>query len=186
MSLIKITGAVAYPVTVADVMENGRVDSNDEDGFLGRLIAAGTAYAEQRTGQKFTSQVWELVLDAFPEDDEEIVIDLGPVSSVTSVKYLDADGVEQTLGAGDYVVDTASLSARISAADGWPATQDGINSVRVRFAVGTTPPEDVKDAIILWVEARNENRSGSVTGQSVANAPITIEMLLSLHSRVFV
>jgi hypothetical protein len=84
---------------------------------------------------------------------------------VDAVYYLDAAEAEQTLDAGLYNVDTASIPARIHlAADGaWPSTYDGINSVRVRFTAGSvdtgvSPPssdvlKDIQLAIMLRVQA---------------------------------
>lgn len=184
MTLIKITGPATSPVTATEAKANGRIDHTEEDTLITSLIAAATAHAEKMTGLAFVSQTWELVLDEFPEG--EITVDLGPITSVTSIKYLDADGVEQTMDAADYVVDTASLSGRISAPDGWPTAQETLNAVRVRFVTGAGAPEDVKQAILLLTEHWYENRAAVVTGTISTSLPLTAEALLSLHRRMFV
>jgi len=184
MTLIKITGPASAPVTATEAKANGRIDHDEEDTLITSLIAAATAHAEMLTGLAFVSQTWELVLDEFP--DEEITVDLGPITSVTSIKYLDADGAEQTMDAADYVVDTASRSGRISAPDGWPVAQETLNAVRVRFVTGSGAPDDVKQAIILLTEHWYENRSAATAGVVVTEVPMTVAALLGLHRRMFV
>lgn len=186
MTLVKITGAASYPVTVAELKANARIDGTDEDAtVLPVLIAAATAHAERLTGRAFAEQTWELVLDDFPA--EEIEIDLGPVVSVTSVKYLDGDGVEQTMDAADYIVDTAADTGRILAPDGWPTAQaDTINAVRVRFVTGGTPDDDVKQAILLLATHWYDRRAASGAASEATELPFAVSALLGLHRRMFV
>lgn len=186
MTLVKITGAATYPVSVAELKANAKIDGTDEDNsVLPAIIAGATAHAERLCGRAFAEQTWELVLDDFPA--EEIEIDLGPVVSVSSVKYLDSDGVEQTMDAADYIVDTAADTGRILAPDGWPTAQaDTINAVRVRFVTGGTPDDDVKQAILLLATHWHENRAAVNIGNITSELPFATQALLSLHRRMFV
>lgn len=93
-----------------------------------------------------------------------IDIPLPPLQSVTTVKYYDADNVEQTLSSGRYTVDTTSEPARIVIdADGWPAIYDRANAVTVRFVCGygaTTAdvPASLRAAMLLHIGDLFENR----------------------------
>ena len=51
-----------------------------------------------------------------------------PLSSVTSIAYLDADGDSQTLSASKYIVDAANIPGRIKPAFGevWPTTRTDV------------------------------------------------------------
>jgi uncharacterized phiE125 gp8 family phage protein len=178
MTLIRITAPASYPVTVDEAKANGRIEYTAEDTLITGYIAAATAYAERYTGRVFVSQTWELVMDEFP--DSEITVDLGPIVSVTSIKYLDGDGVEQTIDAADYTVDTASASGRIAPVDSWPAAKEVLNAVRVRFVVGAGVPDEIKQAIILMVEHFNEYRDGTGVLSPAVFA------LLDLERRMFV
>jgi uncharacterized phiE125 gp8 family phage protein len=93
--------------------------------------------------------------------------------SVTSVKYLDGDGVEQTLTATtDYVVETAEFVGRIRPAydKDWPDTRDDFNAVRVVFVAGfgaasTNIPEPIRAALLLKIGALyNNDEAASLPG----------------------
>lgn len=184
MTLIQITGAATQPVTLAEARLHCRVDATDEDAGITNLIVAATSHAQQVTGLALEQQTWELVLDAFPEGD--IVLDLGPVQSVTSITYLDVDGDDQTLAGSDYVVDTASASARLRATAAWPATRDTLNAVRVRFVTGAAVSKDVRQAILMLVAHWFANRETVVVGVSAAEVPMAVTSLLNLRRRMFV
>jgi hypothetical protein len=65
-------------------------------------------------------------------------LDIGPVSSITSVKYLDSTGAEQTLSSAVYTLISESLPPRLVLKTGqsWPATYSADNAVRIRFVAG--------------------------------------------------
>jgi uncharacterized phiE125 gp8 family phage protein len=75
-----------------------------------------------------------------------------PITAVTSVKYLDANGVEQTMDAADYTVDTDSLVGRVVAEE-WPETDGTVNAVRVRYTAGWTP-STIPPALQQWLLIR--------------------------------
>jgi len=183
MTLRLITAAASTGVTLAEAKSHCRVDSSDDDTLIQAYINAATAHAEKRTGVAMVAQTWEEVLDTFP--DGAIELGIGPLVSVTSVKYDDADGVEQTVSASDYQVDTVSLTPRVVPVDAWPATAETINAVRVRFVAGTGTPHDVKEAVLLLVGHWYANREASVVDASTAELPFAVDALLSLHERKF-
>lgn len=88
---------------------------------------------------------------------------------MTTVKYYDADKVEQTLSSARYTVDTTSEPARVVIdADGWPDTYDRANAVTVRFVCGYGAtvddiPASLRAAILLHIGDLFENRQ---TGQA--------------------
>jgi uncharacterized phiE125 gp8 family phage protein len=182
MTLIRITAPATYPVTVDEVKAQGRIIGTEEDTLIASHIAAATAHAEGITGRALVSQTWEEVLDAFPDGD--LTITLGPISFVTSIKYLDADGAEQTLDPAEYVVDTASASGRIAPVEDWPVTKETLNAVRVRFVTGSGAPEDVKMAILMLAAHFHCNREA--VGEPMSETPLGVQSLLGLHRRMFV
>lgn len=181
-----ITAPASDPVTLGEAKAHLRVDHSDEDARITSLIKAATSYLDGRTGvigRCLVTQTWELTLDAFPA--KEIELPLGPVASVTSVKYVDAAGLEQTLSAGSYYVDTASLSAWVVPEDTWPATMAAANAVTVRYVAGTAAasvPEAIRQAILLLVGHWYENRQPVADG-SIASLPFTVDALLAPFRR---
>lgn len=178
MGLTLVTPAATYPVTLAEAKAQCRVDHSDEDGTLNALIAAATDYVEQYCGKALVSQTWLLSLDAFTD---AIEIPLGPVQSVSSVKYYDADNIEQTVSSADYVVDLATNPQWIvrNSDTAWPATATGVNVVNITFVAGyATMPPAIKLALLLLVSAWYDNREGAM--------PTAVSALLSPFRRFLI
>lgn len=131
-------------------------------------------------GRAIGTQTWDLVLDGFP--DEGIRIPLPPLQSVTYLRYVSPDtGLETTLTVDtDYLVDTYSEPGWVMpGADGWPATMDTINAVRIRFIAGyvATPPA-IKQAVMLLAAHYYENRESVVLDAKPTVLPQAVDALL--------
>ena len=170
MGLRLITPPVAEPVSLAEVKADLRIDHTDDDVRLARLITeARQSIDGPRTSfmRSLMPQTWELVLDGYPIS--EIRLPTAPVASITSIKYDDADGVEQTISANDYYLDEASEPPWVvPAATGWPVgTLAAVNAVRVRFVSGyanaDAVPGDIKGAIRLKVQQAYDGTDTSKT-----------------------
>lgn len=160
MALKLITAASTYPVTLAEAKLHCRVDDNTDDALITALIASATEMAEQATGRAIMAQTWELSLDAF---EDEIILTRTPVASITSIKYIDTSGVEQTLDGATYTLDATSDYGyhKVTAAYGltWPATRAQPGAVKVRYVANyTVVPEPIKSWIKLMVSTMYENR----------------------------
>lgn len=161
MALKLITAPATTPISLAEVRSHMKIDSASENARLERLINAATGFYDGEYGlldRAIVSQTWELHLDEFPAS--EIKMPLPPLISVTSVKYDDVNGVEQTVDSGDYYVDTVSQPGWIVPVSGfcWPSTLDAINTVRVRFVAGySTVPESMKLGLLNTVQLLFEN-----------------------------
>ncbi len=175
MPAVLITPPAVEPVTLAEAKAHLYVTHIDDDALIGAYISAAREDAEHRLQRALVSQTWELALDAFPA---VIVLPMAPLSSVTSIKYLDGNGVEQTLAPAAYAVDTAAEPGAVVPAYGlaWPATRAERNAVRVRYvagygADGSLVPASIKAWIKLRVGALYENRESAVAGQPIQAAP---------------
>lgn len=154
MGIIQVSTPQTEPITADSVKASARIDGAEFDSQLAIIIPALRRHVEGRLGRRLINQTVELVLDRFPAT--EIDLQLPSVSSIVSVKYLDANGTEQTLASNAYVLDAASYTAWLMPAYGqqWPETMDAANAVRVRFVVGygadaAAVPEDIR----LWMIA---------------------------------
>lgn len=177
MALIVITPPATEPVSVAEAKASPsfRVAGTTDDADIAILIKAAREMAEAITRRALITQTLELVLDAFPSGGIELFCP--PIASVTSIKYVDVDGVEQTLSASLYSLDSDTEPGMVAPAYGesWPETLDQINAVRVRYVAGYGGAESVPAAIRTWIKMRAgtlyDNPQGIVVGQTVANVP---------------
>jgi len=184
MGLTLITPAAEEPITVAEAKASPslRVAVATDDTDIGSLIATARMQVEDYTSHALVTQTWELVLDGFPTGG--IKIPVPPLQSVASIKYIDTDGVEQTLDTLLYAVDSDSIPALVVPAYGetWPATRDEINAVRVRYVAGfgakADVPEDIKTCIKSIVGATYDNSQGMIGGQQMIPLDDIIEKIL--------
>jgi uncharacterized phiE125 gp8 family phage protein len=181
---MKLITAADPIVTWAEADVHLRLDGDtSQQAYVESLIAAATAHLEMVTNQVFGAQTWEETLGTFPTG--EILLPVGPLISVTSVKYDDIDAVEATVDAANYVADTVRNPGYAVPIYGysWPATAaGGINSVRVQFQAGRSliPPQ-VKPAVLLLTEHWYNNRS-AVSALSLSEMPIgTYPLIASLR-----
>lgn len=162
MTTVVISPPAEEPISLATAKLHLRVDSSDDDALINALIATARRQAEQETRRYLITQTLERTLDAFP-----CALILPPLQSVSSIKYLDAAGVLQTLAAEQYVVDALSAPARISRAESvdWPTTRAQHNAVTIRFVAGygaaAAVPETIKQWMLLQIGHWYANREAS-------------------------
>jgi uncharacterized phiE125 gp8 family phage protein len=186
MPSVLVTGPAAEPVTLAEVKLHLRIDDNADDVLLGALITTARQHAENITRRSLVTQTWKLVLDHFPAG--VITLDHAPVNSVSSVLYLDSDGVEQTLNAASYKLDKITEPCRLVPAYGttWPSTREEINAVSITYSCGYGAPEAVPESIKRWMLLRlgalYENREEVLSGRAITLSPLPFaDALLSAY-----
>lgn len=168
------TAPVLEPFTVSEAKEQIRSVQDKEDGLLDTYIAAARHVAEEHLGRGLLTQSWTLALSDFVD-----VIPLpmaAPLQSVTSVKYYDVDGVQQTLSATVYTVDTRSRPGRIALAanQSWPAIQSlrKVNRVEIQYVVGWTTadliPASIRQGMRLYIGLMDVTRDALDPGTKQA------------------
>lgn len=162
LHLVTAPSATDPVVTRAEAKLHCRVDMADDDALIDTLIGAATRLAEDFTRRAFVTQTWDLKYDAFPDgDDDTIWLPKPPVSSITSIKYVDTAGTTQTWAASKYLTDLPSgptaRRARITPdyTITYPSTRAIMDAVTIRFVCGygaaSTVPDAIKAALKLLV-----------------------------------
>lgn len=147
--VVKIDPPAEYPITLQEARLQCKVDTDDDDSRITMLIAEATDELdaiEGWLGRALITQTLELVLDRFPcGDDKKIYLPYPKLQSVSSVKYLDSSGTEQTYDPDEYRVVNDATPPYIEPAYGtsWPSTQSVSAAVRVRYVAGYGAAEDV-------------------------------------------
>lgn len=149
-----------------------RVDHNDDDTLIAAYIAAACAHIDGPGGwlnAAIGAQTLELRRDSFIDRRcDSIDLPFSPVREVVSVKYLDADGVEQTADPTSYVL---ASDAVLHPAYGtsWPSPRYTADAVRIRYDAGyEQAPEAVVAAVLLMVGDLYQRRESTTDGSATA------------------
>lgn len=171
--LTLVSGPASEPVTTSEAKTNSVVTATGDDAFIATKITQAREYLEQITGRALITQTYEFYLDKFPR---YITLPKPPLQSVTSVTYIDVDGVEQTLATSVYTVDTDNTEGLIYEAynQDWPSIRYVDKAVKVTFVAGygntaTSVPSPLKEAILLHVDHLYENRGNSAESNALGN-----------------
>jgi len=177
MSLEIITAPVTTPISRAELKTHLRVDTTAEDDYIDTVILAATDYFEQRSWRQLITATYGLYLDAFPTD--YIEFPKAPLQSITSVQYIDTDGVTQTWAASKYEVDLRSQVGKLRpvSGEGFPAVDDAFNVVTVTFKAGygdagSDVPDIIRATVKLIGAYFYENRQNIYTTGSVNEIPV--------------
>jgi len=181
-----VTPAASDPVSVAEAKAYCRIDGSTEDTFVESLIKTAVRWIEDHPfcSRALVSQEYQLTLSRFPD---AIVLPRPPLVSVSSVKYYDVNGDQQTLATDQYQVASQSEPARIVPAPGctWPSTQERLEAVEVNYTAGyanaASVPPGLKLAVMMLVNHWYRTREPVNIGTSVTPIALTVEALLSQH-----
>lgn len=140
-----------YTDNIADASLGAEAPSTNStlDPLLSRFIKTARQRAEAELRRYLITQTIDAYFDHFPREG----FYLPPLKSVTSITYIDTDGVKRVLDTTQYQVDSAGIPARITPAYGvvWPYTRQQLNAVVIRFVAGYGTAADVPDCIKDWI-----------------------------------
>jgi len=174
------TAPTSEPITLAQAKNHLKVDVTTDDDLISGLIQSVRKKVESYTGRALIAQTWYGYADKV-----QGVIELTkcPVISVSSIKYTDTDGNEQTWPSTEYETDLSSTPARIIEADGYsyPTVQSGLKKWKIEFVTGygqpDDVPEDIKSAMYLLFGHLYEHRE-SVLPVQMSELPMGVQYLL--------
>lgn len=192
MSNVVVTAPTVEPVGVDEVRDHARISIHDDDPLIALHIKAAREYVTESIQRALINTTYRLRMDSWCDkryaDGEVIRLPMGPVSSVSSVQYVDPAGTTTTLSASGYVVDTDSRIARLYPGYClvWPPIRVQRQAVTVTYVAGygatsASVPECIRRAICLLASHWYENREPVSIGNIVNPIPYQIESLLSLE-----
>lgn len=184
MGLVLTTAPASEPVSTAEAKTHLRIDTTDEDIYVASLVKAARQWVEQVTRRALITQTYTLTLDDFWRGGDQVLFVPRPtLQSVTSITYVDGDGITQTWATTEYEVDTSRDPGRIVLADGksFPTTADETNAITIVYDAGygdaaTDVPSEIVHAIKLLVGEMYCDR-----GNKPVAVPSAVHMLLEPH-----
>jgi len=155
----------AEPVTLVEVKSQVHITHDLQDDTLTSYIKAARELAEDYQRRSYITQTWDIVLDCYPAG--EIALLRGPVISVESVTVTDIDGAETSMDLNDFIILTDNTPARMKLKNtaSWPSVSlQEIGGIKISYTTGfgldgTTTPESVKHAILLFCGFADDNRA---------------------------
>lgn len=188
MTVRVVTEPTSEPITLAEAKAHLVIDSDvtADDTYISALITMAREYAEAITRRAYVQRTLELLEPSF--SCYEFKLPYPPLQSVTHVKYLDSDGVLQTVSAADYQVDIYRQPGRVKPAylESWPTVVRGdYNAVQIRYVAGYLPsgsPDsdadyaaNIPEKLKMWMKIRiagfYETRTPIITGTIVTTIP---------------
>jgi uncharacterized phiE125 gp8 family phage protein len=181
MNLKLITPATTEPVTLTEAKSHLRITDSNNDTYITAIIKPARIKCENLTGRSLAPQTFELILDNFPY--EKIEIPMPPVTTLSSIKYKDSDGIETEWTSSEYIFYDSEPAVIVPAYGySWPSfTPYPMGAVKVRYVAGHTAaniPVPVKQAILLLIGHLFENREAVISGNELKEIPLGINSLL--------
>lgn len=183
---VLITAPASEPISLNEAKLHLRVSNTLEDSVITNLIIVARQWVENYTWRPLITQTIDVVFDTL--ESKELIINKSPIQSVTSIKYIDQDGTEQTLDTNKYVVDLLGQPGRIKL-DAIPNTKDTLNAYKIRIVCGyanaASVPQLYKSAMLLLIGHLYENKQ-QVQSQTLSEIPFGIKVLLDSDSNRYI
>lgn len=166
---LQLITAPALPLSLAELKTHLVVDADfsDDDPLINGQAQAAMDQVENFTRRALMTQTWQLNLDRFPGLREPIFLPRPPLQTVTSITYIDCNGVVQILTSSNYKVDAISEPARVVPVfeECWPDTREEIAAVTVTYDAGypdaASVPDAIKQALLLLLGSMYRDREDS-------------------------
>lgn len=182
MPIVVITPPATEPISLDEARAQVGVDGSAHDTLLTLYIATARQWCEDIIGRRLITQTVEQRLDAFPAG--KIALDGVPAQAITSVKYDDPAGTEQTLAPEAYSLDAAAYPGGWllpAAGTVWPATAARTNAVRIRYTVGygnaAAVPAPLRAWMLLQIAALFEQRAAQRGGSALVENAMSPRLL---------
>ena len=172
-SSVRLISAGTPPVSLAEAKLNLRVDTDADDDVVQRCIESATSYVEAISSVSLSVSSYEIRYDRFPMGEFELPV--GPLESLDSISYLDANHDVQTVPPAGYYADLESNPPRVVPLDSWPTAADLPGAVQVSATTAATGSVVLIQAVYLllghWYENREEVIVGTISGEIADRVP---------------
>jgi len=191
-SLTRQTPPAVEPVTLAEAKAHLRVDTSDDDTYIGTLITAAREWCEQYLDRTLVTTQWVMRFDKFPDSGIEPVelprppMVMAGTATAVSVTFTQEAGPTSTYSTAEYRVDRHATPGAILPIYGstWTPHRQDDNAISVTWwagygATGASVPATIRHAILMLVGHWYDGaRSGVVMGSISKEVEFGVKALL--------
>ena len=189
MSDAQSVAPTTRPLTITDARRHLNLSTTVDDGYIDDCVDAATLHIEQLTQHALVSQTRLLKMQTFGDEryvhGRDIFLPRSPLSSVTSITYVDTSGTTQTLSSTAYRSSTGDVPGRVSEAynNTWPATRNVQEDVTVTYVAGygstqSSVPANLRHAVRLIAGHYYRNRESVLIGSISKEVEFGVEALI--------
>lgn len=155
-TLTRTSSPNGLAVSLDEVKKHLRISGTSQDDELTLLIEASTERLERDINKGIISATWQQAMYCFPTSGDKLELGMGGSTNVSSITYVDSDGVTQTLNSDDYTFSPARGCVFIKSG-AWPVVDSAgtLDKVFINFSCGVNDggcvPRLFKQAILLEV-----------------------------------
>ena len=151
MYTVQTVAPVGEVVTLDECKLFAIIDIDDDNAVVQGLIDACIAHVENITNRQLITASFELYNDKFIQD---LIMPKGKLQSLTSIEYMDDDGVYQTLSTDDYY-DFGEFDRFKIHFDKIPNHKRNKKAIKISFDSGYgLLSTDVPNPIKLWIKMK--------------------------------
>lgn len=183
--LRKLTDTPSEQFLLETALSHLRVTNGAEIPLVLQYLSAAREVVERLTGRALLTQTYELAQDKWTDS---LILDRSPVSSVSSILYLNEDGVSMTVSPSDYVLvrpEDASAFVVFRSTFMRPSLYETPLAVTVNFTAGNANwslvPYSQRQAILFLAAHLYELRTPINVGNIVNDIPMTLSNLITLN-----
>ena len=192
-SVTRATGPAVEPLTVAEAKLHLRVDTTEDDTYIGTLITAAREWVENYLDRTLITTQLILRAAEFPTEELELprppMVASGTATAVV-ITYTLADTTTATLSTALYRVDRTSTPGNVAPIINgtWPSDViEDANAVAVTYWAGYGPtsasvPATIRHAMLMLIGHWYDRRSAVLTGTISKAIEFAVESLLASNN----
>ena len=182
-----VTAPVRQPINIFECKDQMRIEHSDDDIIINRFIDTATRFVDVTgaLGKAMITQTWGEWIAPNPS---VVYLSLGPVQSVSAIKYYDTNNALQTDTLSNYHVLGTSGRMLVSPKTGfsWPITFQRDDAIKIEYVIGygdapTDVPETIRHALFMLVAHYYENREPELVGTISKTLPYGFEDLIGIE-----
>lgn len=160
---VAISADVIEPVTLDQAKSQCRVDFDDDDDELKRLISTARDYVEKYCGLSLAQQQLKISAINFAS---MATLPLSPVRELVSITYFDTENSEQVLDREVYelISDLFCASVLLRHQQRWPQTRFGSRVSLIANVGCDIVPQAVSHAMLLFIGDSYHQRENAKVG----------------------